>query len=168
MPADELNILRAQILVVRAEHAYFTNQPARAIDLCRQALALLPLSWTFGRGAVMLILGYSMQSIGQAQAAERLLLDEYEAFGDKIDTYTLLVLDSLCFVYLQTGQLEQTRQIAQLLVQGSTLGGFAFMRNLGEWYLGLVCYQRNELEAAAQHFIQIVENRFSSADHHLS
>ena len=78
MPADDLNILRAQILVTKAEHAYFRNQPARAIDLCRQALALLPLSWTFGRGPAMLFLGISMQSIGQAQAAERLLLAEYE------------------------------------------------------------------------------------------
>ena len=82
------------------------------------------------------------------------------SYGDKVDTYILLVLESLCFIYLQTGQLEQTRQIAQVLVQGSTRGGFAFMRNLGEWYLGVVCYQRNELEAAAQHFTQIVENRF--------
>ncbi len=160
LPGDDLNLLRGQILLLRAEHAYLGNQPARAIDLCRQALALLPQSWMFGRGAAMLFLGFSMQSIGQAQAAERLLLAEYEAFGDKVDAYTLLVLDSLCFVYLQTGQLEQTRQIAQVLVQGSSLGGFAFMRNLGEWYLGRVCYQRNELEAAAQHFIQIVENRF--------
>ena len=36
------------------------------------------------------------------------------------------------------------------------------MRNLGDWYLGLVCYQINELEAAAQYFTQIVENRFTA------
>jgi len=29
---------------------------------------------------------------------------------------------------------------------------------LREWYLGQVDYQCNELEAAAQHFTQIVEN----------
>ena len=101
LPADDLQLLRAQILLMRAQQAYFGNQPMRAIDLCRQALALLPLSWTFGRGAAMLFLGFSMQSIGQAQAAERLLLDEYESYGDKTDTYALLVLESLCFIYLQ-------------------------------------------------------------------
>ena len=58
--------------------------------------------------------------------------------------------------------LSKTRQIAQVLVQGSTRSGIAFMRNLGNWYLGLVCYQRNELEAAAQYFTQIVENRFTA------
>jgi LuxR family maltose regulon positive regulatory protein len=162
MPADDLNLLRGQILLVRAEHAYFSNQPTRAIDLCWQALALLPISWTFGRGAAMLFLGFSMQSIGQAQAAERLLLAEYETFGDRIDAYTLLVLDSLCFVYLQTGQLEQTRQVARLLVQAATSSGIAYIKNIGQWYLGVVCYQRNELETAAQHFAGIIENRLTT------
>jgi LuxR family maltose regulon positive regulatory protein len=162
LPAEDHQLLRAQILVYRAQQAYFGNQPIQAIDFCRQALALLPLSWTFGRGAAMLYLGFSMQASGQAQAAERLLLDAYESHGDKVDTYALLVLESLCFIYLNTGQLEQTRQIAQVLVQGSTRSGIAFMRNLGDWYLGLVCYQINELEAAAQYFTQIVENRFTA------
>jgi LuxR family maltose regulon positive regulatory protein len=160
MPADDLQLLQAQILLLKAQQAYLNNQPLLAIDFCKQALALLPLSWTFGRGAAMLFLGFSMQASGQAQAAERLLLYEYESYGDKTDTYALLVLESLCFIYLHTGQLEQTRQIAQVLVQGSTHSGIAFMRNLGNWYLGLVYYQINELEAAAQYFTQIVENRY--------
>ncbi len=159
--ADDLQLLRAQIFLLKAQQAYLGNQPILAIDFCRQALALLPLSWTFGRGAAMLFLGFSMQASGQAQAAERLLLHEYETYGDKTDTYALLVLESLCFIYLNTGQLEQTRQIAQVLVQGATHRGLAFMRNLGNWYLGLVCYQINDLEAAAQYFTQIVENRYT-------
>ena len=42
MPADDLQLLRAQILLLRAQQAYFGNQPLRAIDYCQQALALLP------------------------------------------------------------------------------------------------------------------------------
>jgi LuxR family transcriptional regulator, maltose regulon positive regulatory protein len=119
LPVDDLQLLRAQILLLKAQQAYFSNQPILAIDLCKQALAILPLSWKFGRGAAMLFLGFSMQASGHAQAAERLLLNEYESYGDKTDTFSLLVLESLCFIYLHTGQLEQTRQIAQVLVQGS-------------------------------------------------
>jgi LuxR family transcriptional regulator, maltose regulon positive regulatory protein len=160
LPVDELHLLRTQILLFKAQQAYFSNQPILAIDLCKQALALLPLSWKFGRGAAMFFLGLSMQASGQAQAAECLLLNGYESYGDKADTYALLVLESLCFIYLNTGQLEQTRQIAQMLVQGSTQSGNVFMKNLGNWYLGRVCYQINELEAARQYFTQIVENRY--------
>ena len=85
LPADDLQLLRGQILVLKAQQAYFSNQPTRAIELCRQALALLPPSWTFVRGGAMFYLGLSMQASGQALAAERLLLDEYESYGDKTE-----------------------------------------------------------------------------------
>ncbi len=132
LPANDLQILRGQILVLRAQQAYFSNQPTRAIDLCRQALALLPPSWTFVRGGAMFYLGMSMQASGQALAAERLLLDEYESYGDKTDAYALFLLQSLGFIYLNTGQLEQTRQIAQVLLQGATRSRMAIMKNWGD------------------------------------
>ena len=34
------------------------------------------------------------------------------------------------------------------------------MKNWADWFLGVVCYQRNELETAAQYFTQIFENRY--------
>ena len=66
LQVDDLQILRGQILLLKAQQAYFSNQPTRAIDLCRQALALLPPSWTYARGVAMLYLGLSMQASGQA------------------------------------------------------------------------------------------------------
>ena len=57
MQDNELQILRGQILLHKAQQAYFTNQATQAIEFCHQALALLPSSWTFGRGAAMLFLG---------------------------------------------------------------------------------------------------------------
>jgi LuxR family maltose regulon positive regulatory protein len=162
LPEDDRELLRTQILLFRAQQAYFGNRPTRGIDLCQQALARLPLLWTFGRGAAMLFLGLSMQASGQAQAAERLLLDEYGNHSEKVDIFALLVMESLCFIHLHTGQLEQTRQTAQVLLQGSTHSGIAFQRSAGYWFLGLVSYQRNELDDAAQYFTHIVENRFTA------
>jgi len=163
LPANELQILRGQILVLRAQQAYFSNQPTRAIDLCRQALTLLPPSWTYVRGSgAMLYLGLSMQASGQVLEAERLLLDEYESYSDKTDTYALRLLLPLCFNYLNTGQLEKSRQIAQVLLQGAALRGLTILKNWGDYFLGVVSYQRNELEAAARHFTQIVENRYTA------
>jgi LuxR family transcriptional regulator, maltose regulon positive regulatory protein len=162
LQANDLQLLRGQILAARSQHAYFSNRPTGAIDLCRQALALVPPSWTFVRGGAMLYLGMSMQASGQAPAAERLLLDEYESCSDKTRTYALFLLQSLGFVYLNTGQLEQARQIAQVLLQGASLSGVAIMKNWADWFLGLASYQRNDLEAAAQYFSQIVDNRFTA------
>jgi LuxR family transcriptional regulator, maltose regulon positive regulatory protein len=160
LEANDLQILRRQILLPRAQYAYFSNQSARAIELCRQVLELLPPSWTFVRGGAIIYLSLSLQASGQALAAERLLLDEYEAYANKQDTYSLFILQSLCFIYLIPGQLEQSRQIAQVLVQGATRSELALMKYWADWFLGVVFYQRNELEAAEQYFSQIFENRY--------
>jgi LuxR family maltose regulon positive regulatory protein len=160
--AKDLQILRGQILDIKAQQAYFSNQQTRAIDLCQEALALLPSSWTYVRGGAMLYLGMSMQACGQAVGAERLLLDEYESCSDKADVYPLYLLLTLCFNYRKTGQLEQSRRIAQVLLQGATHHRLAILQSFAYHTLGLAYYQWNELEAAAQHFTRIVENRYTA------
>jgi LuxR family transcriptional regulator, maltose regulon positive regulatory protein len=162
LQVDDLQILRGQILTLIAQQAYFSNQLTRAIDLGRQALVLLPPSWTYVRGGAMFYLSLSMQASGQELAAEKLLLDEYESYGDKADSYALFLLLALCFNYLTTGQLEQAKRSAQVLIQAATRSKIAIMKNWGDWFLGVACYQRAELEAAAQYFTQIFENRYTA------
>ena len=65
--AESLALLRGQLAVEKAQEAYFQNQPALAITLCREALALLPRSWTYLRGAAMLYLGMCMQIAAKAR-----------------------------------------------------------------------------------------------------
>lgn len=36
------------------------------------------------------------------------------------------------------------------------------MQNWADWFLGMVCYSRNELDASAQYFSQIVKNRYAA------
>ncbi len=160
LPASDLQILRGQVLLPRAQQAYFSNQTTRAIELCQQVMALMPPSWIFVRGGAMIYLGLSMQASGQALEAERLLLAEYESYVDKADIYALFLLQSLCFIYLNTGQLDQTLRIAQVLIQAAARRGMALMQYWGDWFPGVVHYQRNELQAAAQCFAQIFENRY--------
>ena len=101
-----------------------------------------------------------MQANGQVEATERLLLDEYESCSDKTKVYAMFHLQSLGIIYLNSGQLEQVKQIAQVLLQGATRSGIGIMKSWGDWLLGMVYYHRNELEAAAQHFTQIFENPY--------
>jgi LuxR family transcriptional regulator, maltose regulon positive regulatory protein len=160
LSADDLQILRAQILLPKAQLAFFTNQISQAMELCRQVLAILPASWTFVRGAAMLYLGLSMQSDGQLQAAERMLLNEYASCTDKSDIYPLVVLQSLGHIYLWTGQLERARQIASTLIQGATHSGIAIMKHWGDYFLAMACFHSSELDAAAYSFTEIIMNRY--------
>jgi hypothetical protein len=42
-----------------------------------------------------------------------------------------------------------------VLVQGATRRKVAIKKDWGDWFLGMACYHRNELEAATQYFSQI-------------
>jgi len=160
LPLNDLQIMRGQILTIKAQQAYFNNQHALATDLSQKALELLPPSWTFPRGGAMLFLGLSMQANGQAIPAERLLLEAYWSRSDKPDTYALLILESLCFIYLFSNQLDRATQVAQMLRQGAIRSGMGVMKSWGDWFPGVVSFYRNELELAAQHFTLIFENRY--------
>ncbi len=159
---DDLKILRGQILFFNSQQAFFSNQTALAIELCRQALSILPPSWVYVRGAVMLYLGFGLQADGQAQTAERLLLDEYQSCNEKDSTYALLLLQTLCFIYNNTGQLEKTRQIAQMISMYAASSTKAITKTWGSLFSGMVSYQWNELEDAAHHFSWVLENRPST------
>ncbi len=78
LPANELQILQGQIYMLKAQQVYFFNLTGRAIELSRDAILLLPASWSFVRGAAMLYLGLATQASGEVAAAETLLLHEYE------------------------------------------------------------------------------------------
>jgi LuxR family maltose regulon positive regulatory protein len=160
LPESDRQILRAQISLIRAEQAFFSNQHQQAMDLSRQVLGLLPRAWSFVRGGAMMYLAVSMQASGRATEAEELFLREYEAHSDRSDTFALFILQSLSFVYLNAGRLDRARQSAQLLAENSSRAGMALMGSWGDWHLGTVGYLRNELESAARHFSQIVDNRY--------
>jgi LuxR family maltose regulon positive regulatory protein len=68
----------------------------------------------------------------------------------------------MCFIYLNSGQFERSRQTALALVQGSLQGGIALRKNWGEWFLGMVDLQQNRLETARVHFQEILKNRYLS------
>ena len=128
--------------------------------MSRETLALLPPKWKFVRGAAMLYLGLAMQASGQIQEAEQLLLDEYGFSSDKTEIYPLIVLQSLGYIYLWTGQLEKAMKIGQVLIQEATRSSITIMKNWGDYYLGMAHYHRNELEIAGQYFTQIIKNHY--------
>ncbi len=162
MPAAELQILRAQILLAKAQQAFLNNQHVSAIDLCQQILTILPSSWTYARGGAMLYLGWALQASGRFFEAERLLLSEYEACIDKTDVYPLNLLQSMSFSYIWAGQLEKASQLSQLLVQWGIQSGITLLKNWGDYYLGVISYYRNEIENATQFFTEVSRNRYSA------
>jgi LuxR family maltose regulon positive regulatory protein len=108
----------------------------------------------------MIFLGLSMQASGQGQAAERLLFDQYELRDDKTDGFAMRLLLPLCFNYLTNGNLEQSRQVANIMIEQATRSNLPVMKGWGHYFIGLVKSQWNEMVTAEEHLDDVVENRF--------
>jgi LuxR family maltose regulon positive regulatory protein len=169
LPTEDLQLLRGQILELQGQYAYLRNQPALCVACCEEALALVPRDWTYVRGGIIVYWGMSMGAIGQAQAAERLLLEEYESLDDKTTGYALRILQALCFNYLNAGQLEPARRTAHVLLRQATRGGLPVLQGWARLFLGVVHYQWNDLDAAGVHLAELLDQRHliqSLAAHH--
>ena len=162
LPEADLQILHGQLLLMRAQEAYFNNQTTQAIDLCRRVLTLVPPTWKYVHTGAMLYLSFSLQSSGQALEAERFLLTEYDSCPEKMDAYAARVIFPLCFNYFNSGQLAQTRKIAELVHQTADRIGLAVLKSWGNYYSGVVLYQWNELEMAEKHLLRVVENPYTA------
>ena len=161
LTGDDLQKFRGQIHALHGQKAYFNNQPIEAINSFQEALPLIPPSWSYLHGAIMVYLSVSMQASGEGKAAERMLLDRYASSSNKADSYSLHILHALCFTYLNEGLLEQTRQTANTMLQQAEHAELRIIQGWGHYFLGLVYYQWNDLETAYHHFTEIVDHIFS-------
>ncbi len=163
LSADARRIVRGQMLELYGKQAYDANQFATSIAYCREALTLLPETWSYARSGTTVYLGFAMQASGQDREAEQLLVEDYQALGNKTGTYGLRLLAGLCLMYNnRVEDLEQTRMTAQRLLDGAEVSGLGVMRGWGRYFLGIVHYQRNELAAAKEHFAKLVEYRYTA------
>jgi LuxR family maltose regulon positive regulatory protein len=146
---------------LRGQQAFTNSQVDRAIAYCEEALALLPEGWRYARGGAALYWGWSMRATGRADAAQHTLIGEYESLLGKTDAYAVRLLFALCFNFLEIGYLEQARQMAQLILEGATLGHLMIVRGFAHYFLGVIAYCWNELDAARLHFEELVDKRYS-------
>jgi LuxR family transcriptional regulator, maltose regulon positive regulatory protein len=103
----------------------------------------------------------SMAASGRGDAAHRMLIDEYESLLAKNDAYALRLLFAACFNAIEYGDLDQAQQLAQAMIDHAMAGRLLLTFGHGNYFLGVVHYYRNELDAAGHHFEQLVAKRLS-------
>ena len=157
----DLPMLRGMIASLRGQEAYAHGQADRAIAFCEEALALLPNRWTYVRGIATMYWGLGMQATGRGDTAQRMLMAEYAGLLDKTDTYALRLLFTACFNSIEAGHLEQARLLAQTMLEHATSSRLPHTVGFAHYFLGVVHYCWNELDAASQHFEELVVKRFT-------
>ena len=159
----EPRALRGCLAVLSAFVAWLGNDVDGAAAYSRETLALLPEAWLFARSGGVLFQALAMQAGGQWQAAVRLLIESYESLGDRTSVYALRHLQGLCLVYYrQAGDLEQGVQTGQRLAEAAERSGLSLLQGWGYQCVGLAHYQRNELAAARQCFIKLLDLRYTA------
>ena len=151
--------LRAFVALMRGQHAFYSNQPQRALELLATVMPRVSEIWTYVRGATMLYTGVCMQAAGQGEAADRLLVDCFERYEKKADPFGLRLLMPLCFNYFAQGKLEQVRQTAATMLRLCANQSLATMQSWGHYFLGLAHFEWNQPAAAEAHFAAIAERR---------
>jgi LuxR family maltose regulon positive regulatory protein len=62
LAAEQLRVLRGNMLALHGQEAHFRNQPDRALAYVQEALTLIPEPWTYVRGGCILYLGLKLSS----------------------------------------------------------------------------------------------------------
>jgi LuxR family maltose regulon positive regulatory protein len=158
----DLSVLRGVIATLRGQEAYSRGEADRAIAHSKEALALLPSRWRCVRGAAVIYWGLGMQATGRGDAAERMLLDEYTGLLDKTDSYALRLLFTAGFNAIEAGRLEQARRLALTMLDQAASSRLPLAEGFAHYFLGVVHYYWNELDAAGQYFGQLVAERQSA------
>ena len=160
---DELDydpeIVRGQVALLRGQWAFWANRPDHAITLCQESLTLLPQAWTLRGGAALLYEALAMWTRGDDDAVWRFLTEGYESLENKTDNVALRYLLALCFTRYQAGQLEHLQQTALVLREQAHRGPLAYLRHWAQYFLGVVHYERSELEKAGAPLSYLVEHQ---------
>ncbi len=159
--AQDLSAPRSIVATLRGQKAFVSGQAERAVAYSEEALALVPHRWRYVRGVAVQYWGMAMQAIGRGNDARRRLIDEYAGLLEKADTYAPRLLFAACFNALEAGDLEQAEQFGDVLLDQATAGRLPQAVGFSHYFLGVVHYSRNELDAAEQHFGELVAQRLS-------
>jgi LuxR family maltose regulon positive regulatory protein len=150
VPALLGDVLAAQAYIARAR-----GDVPRTIDLSRRALSLWPPDALSQRSVVALSLGYALWSSGRLAEAEQSLVEAEHAARRSGNTYAeLMALSCLGGVLGAWGKLHRA---AEVFRQAIRLGGGSPAVAYSNANMGVLLYEWNDLEAAADHVQRGIE-----------
>jgi LuxR family maltose regulon positive regulatory protein len=148
------DVLRGEIATLRAETALSRSDMPGAIELCRDALRLLPEDNKLMLGVTTYFLGHGERRSGHMAEAERAYL-EASSLGLQTDNLLLALhaLSNLSSVQIIMGRLSEAAQASQRILQITAQGGRQAWPVAGLAYQGLakLHYEWNDLDAAERY-----------------
>ena len=151
-------LLHALITVLWSQFQYFTGQAQASLESARSALAWLPPGEEYVASFALAFLAWSIQAIGNEDVA---LVALQQALRDQSThlNATARLLFAQGVVYLAAGKLPQLEHTARHLLQIAQNDDLVLSHHFAHWLLGVVYYERNQLDAAVYHFSAVIANQ---------
>src|SRR6266516_3430808 len=150
--------LRALIATAWSLFQYFTGQAQASLESARSALAWLPPGEEYGVSLALTFLAWSNQALGQEEVALVALQQTLRDHSRHLNS-TARLLFAQAVVYLAAGKLQLVEHTARHLLQIALLGDLALSQCWAHWLLGVMYYERNELDTAVYHFLAVITNQ---------
>jgi LuxR family maltose regulon positive regulatory protein len=150
-----------EISFMKLAIAAMANDATRGLELAPQALDNLPRTSVYARGSTLAFQAMCFQMTGNAAGGVSVLNDTLRNYEFDLPHFRFRVLLGLAIIQLfeaDYGGLAETAETMLRIAQDKSYVTLGW----AHYFLGVVHYEWNQLEAAAQHFAQGAELRFSA------
>lgn len=148
--------LLGEVSSLRSLIAYHTGDFERAILKAREALELLDPELWIVRIMARMYLGGSLLAIGDASGGYHAFYDAFEEERVENKRFKATLLMTVCNFHWITADLQSMAQAAKQCIGLCEATDFQQMLGYGNYQLGRVLYQRNNLLAAEDLFASVV------------
>lgn len=142
-----------------AQHFYFQARSKEGLQAAQKAVSTLPAHADFARAGAVMYLALHLHLLGRGDEALRTLIEALDT-DTMSGTGAIRLLLGLCKVHQQNGQLDQLGAAAQRMLALAHKEHLLLGVCWGRYYLGCVAYERNDLDAARDHFLAVSKQRY--------
>jgi LuxR family maltose regulon positive regulatory protein len=107
-----------------------------------------------------LLLAGVLQMRGDSSEAYATIYGGFEEEKTQSDTFKATLVMTVCFAYWLDADLQGMARAASQCIALSQQSDIPHILNYGHYHLGCVCYQRNDLAAAEEHFTTPVQQPY--------
>lgn len=135
------------------------SEPRETVEFARRAVAHVPAHHRLAAGLASFGLGCALQAAGRTDEAIRYLTQVAERGEERIDAGSIRALGGLMFVHRQAGNVRACHEVARHILTLAQRHHLPVATGWAHWMLGWLDYNRNDLQAASEHFTAIIADR---------
>ncbi len=152
--------LKAEVAAMRSHFSYWILKPSQGVVQAQQALRDSSDGHECTQSTAVFGWGPLCQMLGDIKQGERILWDHIEDVRYKDPSSRARLIQSLCITYWPESEMKKLQQTASRLLQISLEHEMSWSLSFARYFLGLIHYERNELNEAVEQLEIVVKEPY--------